>query len=561
MKILRSMMPTAGLRLGCAGLLAVAVAACGGSDSNSSPPPPVSVIGTADGLADVGSRVLVSGDDSFDPTGQGLEFFWSLIRPSDSETEYEDHCEDVPPEVCTANDDTSCEDAADPCDVDAESCCATNADCDIPDECDQDRSTCVLDQTRFCRTNADCTIAVECDQESGTVSSQCSEGPCNVNGGQEMEFATFIADVPGPFTVRLLTQASNSANDVGTRVIRTNPSLFLIGSLVQFGGTGGALVGLSGDAEIFAPGAQAGAASTVDGNLLLAVPSPPLIREFDFRTGDVVGTFGETSQFSDIAVALTFDEGGVLWVAYENGLVRRFDGANGLFIDEFADVTGPGQSVSAIAVSPDSANLLVADPTPAAGIREYARSNGSFAGVLGDTATAVGEGVDLAFQGDPAAFLLIADGVGDVIRCNTGGTACASLGAFASALAGARPSSIAVNPSAIADAAAIVVGVPSQERVLACGPDGLGCADFGETLGFNVSYSDVVFAPTEAPTTTTTTLFGLTTSTTVTTSLEASATTLPQSVTPSTTETTASSTSSTAAQAATTTTATVTTSP
>ena len=157
-----------------------------------------------------------------------------------------------------------------------------------------------------------------------------------------MDYATFIADLPGPYTVRLLTQATNNANDVATRVIRTNPSLFLVGSLIEFGGTQGNLVGVSPDAEIFAPNATAGAANPVTGNLIVAVPSPAVIREFDFRTRTVVGAFGETSIFPEEAVALAFDER-VLWVAYQSGVVRRFDAASGLFIDEFGDVTGPGR--------------------------------------------------------------------------------------------------------------------------------------------------------------------------------------------------------------------------
>lgn len=479
---------------------------CGGSDGNSSPPPPVSVIQTPDGLADVGSQVRLDASESSDPTGQGLGYFWTLLRPPDSNTFYQDHCGDSPDVVCTMNDDTTCEE-----------------DEEIP-----------------CETDADCAeVGGECDRDSGTMSSQCpDEGPCDVGQGQQMVFATFIADVPGPFTVRLLTQATNDANDVGTRVIRTNPSLFLVGSLLEFGGTQGGFVGISADAEIFAPGARAGTASTLDGNILLAATSPPVIREFDFRTGKVIGTFGETVQFSDIAVAMTFDEVGTLWVAYQTGIVRRFDGRNGLFIDEFADVEGPGQGLSAIAISPDTGNLLVADPTLNAGIRQYARVNGAFLGVLGGTATAVSRATDLAFQGDPALDLLISDAIDDVIRCDPDGDNCASFGVAASVLAGGVPSAIAVNPSSIAGDAAVVIAAPGNATVVACSADGSVCADdFGDTGGFSLSYSDIVFAPTGGPTTTTTTLVAPSTSTTISTTSETSTTTVSTMTTSSTSTT------------------------
>ena len=103
--------------------LALATVGCGGSDSNNSPTPPVSIIRTDDGLVDVGDQVSLDGSESFDPTDQGLEYFWTLLPPSDSSAFYEDHCEDDPAVVCTMNDNNVCE-------VDEETPCVTNADCD-----------------------------------------------------------------------------------------------------------------------------------------------------------------------------------------------------------------------------------------------------------------------------------------------------------------------------------------------------------------------------------------------------------------------------------------------
>ncbi len=487
---------------------------CGGGGGNNAPTPSVSRIDTPDGLTDVGLQVLLDGRSSFDPTDQGLRYFWTLIRPSGSDAAYQDHCAEPSLDGCTG----------DPI-----------SDCDIPNVCTtNDDKTCVVDDEQICETNADCScpesdpdcglLGGDCDPVSGTVSAECPTGRCDVDEGRAMDFATFIADLPGPYTVRLLTQATNNANDVATRVIRTNPSLFLVGSLIEFGGTQGNLVGVSPDAEIFAPNATAGAANPITGNLVVAVPSPPVIREFDFRTRTVVGAFGETSIFPEVAVALAFDER-VLWVAYASGIVRRFDAATGLFIDAFGDVTGPGQSVSAIAVAPQQGNLFVADATPGNGVREYQRLTAAES-AFGETALAVNEATDLVFRGDPVFDVLITDGTGDVIQCNPAGLACTPFGAAAASLVGSAPSAIALNPSIVAGDAAVLVSTSegSGGRVIACTDDGSSCSDFGDTGAVIGGFFDIVFAPTEGPTTTTSSLFPVSTSTTVSTSSSTSST-------------------------------------
>jgi len=456
---------------------AVVMLGCGSTSSVSSPTPPTAVIKVTSWLVDVGGRFELDAGDSTDPKDQELDFTWALVHPT-SQAEFEDHCEDVPAEICTHNDD-------DPCSDDPDTFCTSNADCAT--------GTCLIN--------------------SGTTSSECSTGKCLVGKGEHSPIATFIADVPGPYSIRLLAE-STRANDVATTVLDTYPSLFVVGSLFAFGGTQGAAIGEFSDAASFAAGAVRGVSNPATGNILLAVPGAGLVREFDYRDGRVVGTFGETAAFNADPVALAFDASGRLFVADSDGSVQVYDGSTGLFIRTFGDVAAGTEGVVAMEFSPVTGNLLVVDGAAGEALREYDAA-GNLVGTLRQTASAVGTAVDLAFADDGSDDLLIADGDGDVIRCAADGTACASFGSASSVLQVGGPTAITVNPSDDAPSAKVLVADSVLGAVVGCSSDGAACAVFGDTDSVSSSFSDILFAPPSVPTTTTTTVS--TTSTTVTT--------------------------------------------
>jgi len=451
---------------------------CGSSGSRKSPTPPNAIIHTPQLLVDVGQQALVDGSASFDSEhpNDELSFFWSLLLPANSRSTFQDHCETDNAangsEVCTFNDDMTCtEDPAIPC-----------------------------------TSNADCAVGDTCNPDSGTTSPQCAgDTRCNTGEARTMDYATFVPDVGGVYEVRLLVEASD-ANNITTRVIGTNPSLFVVGPLFEFGGTLGGFVEASADAQTFAQNAVAGASNPADGNILLAVPSPPRVREFDWATGDIIGTFGETGEFNVPPVALAFDDGGNLNVAYSDGVVRVFDGGNGLFVGNFGIVAVGGQGVVAMAFSPLTGDLFVVDGAAGAPLRVY-NPDGSFDRSLPSTAANATRAIDLVFD-DPTSSLLIADAGGaKIVSCNTNGNQCGTLGDTATLLAGRIPSAIALNPapSAPVDAAVLVTDAAGR-AVIGCSSDGTSCSEFGQTQGQPSPYVDLFFAPTTSPSTTTTTL-------------------------------------------------------
>ncbi len=468
------------------GLVAGWAWGCGSTGSVSIPTPPTAVIQVRSWLVDVGGRYWLDASASTDPHNAELDYTWTVINPR-SNAKFEDHCEDVPEEICTHNDDDPCSD----------------------------------DPNTFCTSNDDCASGT-CLTNTGTTSSECSSGKCLVGKGRQGVIATFVADVPGPYSVRLLVE-SNRANDVATITLDTYPSLFVVGSLYAFGGTQGGLVGEFADASSFAAGATRGVADPETGNILLAVPAAGLVREFDYRDGSVVGTFGETAVFNNDPVALAFDAAGRLFVADSDGQVQVYDGGSGLFIRTFGDVAGPGEGVSALAFSTDG-HLLVVDGGAGRPIREYA-SDGTFLGSVGDTGSAVGRAVDVAVADDGTGDLLIADADGQVVRCTSAGTGCSPLPAASALLKAGGPTAIAINPADAVPEAKVLVADAVLGAVVACDGDGTTCAIFGETGTVTSTFADVLFAPPEVPTTTTTTLSTTTTTVTVTTTTTAATTT------------------------------------
>ncbi len=461
------------------------LAACGGSSSLSNPESPNAVATAAARIVDVGGRYELSGASSTDPSGREdqFSFTWSIVNPG-ANTRFDDHCADDFAEICTSNVDDRCR--------------------DVPDT--------------LCTTNADCGEFDECKLGSGTSSDQCTTGRCAIGDGDTNESATFVADVPGPFEVRMVVQ-TDAASDIDTIILDTYPSLYVVGSLLAFGGTGGAFLGELTDAAVFAAGASAGASNPLNGDLLLIDSSIGVLRRFDLRSGEVLGAFGESDAQVDSPVALAFDQDGDLYVAQADGVVKVFDGETGLLI---SSLSGIGSDVVAIAISPLSGDLLVADAVPAAGIRAYGL-DGTSKGVLGSTSTAADRIVDFAFYGDPVEALFIADRSGTVIYCAPDGTSCAEFAGLASLLGAAGPSAIAVNPSAVDTSAQILIADPSDSgRVIACDESGTTCTTFGETGdggaggAFSSSFKDIFFAPPVMPTSTTvTTTTSSTTTTTV----------------------------------------------
>ncbi len=412
---------------------------CGSSDSINNPDRPVTVITVLSWILDVGQRYELDGTATTEPKDRELEFIWKITEGG-SDTDFDSHCDDDFDEICLSNDD-------DPC----------NGQAGV-----------------FCDSNADCGEFGQCMTNQGSSSEDCTTGECRLGEGDEGEFATFVADVAGPFRVRLLA-VSSAASDADSMVLGTFPSLYLVGSLISFGGTEGALVGEVADAATFAPNATRGVSIPSTGNILLVDPQLGVVREFDLQTGEVLGTFGETDQFVEDPVALAFDAGEQLYVAEQGGEVKVFDGESGLLLSNFGNV---GVGATAIGFSPASGNLLVVDGLTGSGVRAFDAA-GAAQGVLGDTDTAVDEPADFDFLAD--GDLLVADATGDVIRCDGNGTACASFANAASMLEAGSPSAVAVNPSADDTGADVLIADPVGRRVIACDADAGTCEVFGET--------------------------------------------------------------------------------
>ncbi len=446
---------------------------CGGSKDKKNPPPPHIVIEENESIQDVGERFVLDAGQTTDPNGpqDGLEFQWRIVSGGTDDTALDDHCRSDANVVCTTNDDDHCS----------------------------------TDETIFCHENDDCPSPGTCVINSGTSSPDCETGICGLGEGDEGVVATFRADVAGPFEVRL-TAIGDESNATKTIELNTFPSLYLVGSLLQFGGTEGKLLGPVKDADEFVTEPVQGASDPANGNLVIIDDSLHLVRVFDLRTGAIVGAFGDSDRQVNDPAALTFHPvTNRLYIAETSGRVLVFDDTTQLLINKFGDVE---DHPTALQFSPvgDDPDLLVVDGTP--GVKIY-DANGVAQGVLGETATATDEPVDLDFLDD--GTLLIADRTGKVVRCDTDGTGCESFSPeLDGMLANGSPTAIAVNPSAEFTDNDVLVTDPVGQRVIACKSNGNGCATFGETEDVDSEYRDIFFAPQETPTTasstTTTTL-------------------------------------------------------
>lgn len=441
---------------------------CGGGSGQDNPPPPDAIIEAESDLVDVGQRFELNAEDSTDPNGNSdeLTFTWRIVDGGNDATEFDDRCRNDIDTICFTNSDDTC-----------------NNDPDIT-----------------CNEDADCGAVGTCNFNSGTESPDCAEGICGINEGDELEKASFLANVAGPFSVRV-TAVGSESNGTETRVFDTYPSLFLVDTIYEFGGTEGAFLGELDDAEEFAAEASEGTTIPATGNLLVIDENIGLLRVFDLRTGEVLGAFGESDRFVIDPVALTFNpENGRLFVAEASGRVLQFDGTTGLLVNVFAEV---GTGAVAMTFAPDSGHLLVVYGTSAEGVREF-DEDGDDLGVLGDTAAAVTDPVDLAFLGDD---LLIADSAGRVVVCGEDGEDCQAFSSeLDDLLSSGSPSAIAVNPSQEFTDRDVLVADPVNERVIACRSNGSDCETFGETDDDEIDsdYLDIFFSPGAAPTTTTT---------------------------------------------------------
>ena len=442
--------------------------------------------------------------DSSDPEGsknEQLGYFWTALNETVQVT-FDDHCEDEPEQICDENSNDLCsEPYTQPC--------ATNDDCAVGD-CDSATDECKEQQNQYCSSNDDCDNGT-CVLNSGTSSPDCAEGICLLGEGRDGAIASFVATAPGPYDLRLLVEGSKS-NNVGFAGAPDLSVDAVVGSLIGFGGTAGALIGASADADTFAANAVRGVGNPISGNILLADPVLGTVREFDFRTTDVVGTFGETDLMT-APVALAFDAENNLYVANQDGTVSIFDGSSGLLEGSFGDVTAAGEEVTSLLFVPDSGNLLVVDGRPGQPLREYDGETGALLGAYGNTGT-IGQATDATFLGDLGDALLVADGTGDVIECDSDGTNCGAFGTAGPLLAPGGPTAIQINPSAAyVPASAVLIADRVSSYVVACTIDGATCDVFGDTEGQDSEYLDLLFAPVVTPTPDTTT----TTSTTTTT--------------------------------------------
>lgn len=487
-------------------LAAVFSSGCGSSGDEDNPKLPIVVIDVDELLVDVGGRFVVSGEESSDPEGgknQDLEFFWTALNET-SQVTFDDRCEDDLEQICDENSDDLCSEPA-------EQACTTNADCAVGN-CDTGEQKCEDLQNQVCSSNDDCDNG-NCVLNSGTSSPDCVEGICLLQEGREQVLASFVATAPGPYDLRLLVEGSRS-NNVGLRTLQTYPSMQLVGSLIGFGGTAGGLIGASADADSFAANAVRGAGNPVSGNILLADPVLGSVREFDFRTTNVVGTFGETDLLT-APVALAFDAENDLYVANQDGTVEIFDGASGLRRGTFGDVTAAGEEVTSLLFVPDSGNLLVVDGRAGQPLREYDIGTAALVGAFGATGS-IGQAVDATYLGDLGDALLVADASGDVIECAADGTACAPFGSAGALLSPGGPTAIELNPSAAyVPESAVLIADRVSAYVVACTIDGSACDVFGDTEGQDSEYLDVLFAPVTTPTPDTTTTTISTTTTTL----------------------------------------------
>ncbi|MBI5505863.1 MAG: hypothetical protein HY899_13790 [Deltaproteobacteria bacterium] len=446
---------------------ALAAGGCGSGGSQDNPPLPDVVIRAVAQFLDVGQRYQLDGSDSTDPNGDSskLTYRWRLISGG-PDTKFDDHCKDDFEQICFTNSD-------DPCSDDAES---------------------------FCHDNADCGEFGVCQTNKGTTSPDCTTGICNIGLGAENAQATMLANVAGPFTVRL-TAVGASSNGTGTMILDTYPSLYVVGSLFEFGGTQGGAVGEVADAAEFAAGAVKGAADPVNGNLVVIDAAIGALRVFDVHTGAILGSFGESDRFVTDPTALAFRaDNSRLYVAQSDGDVLIFDAATGLLISTFGNV---GANPTALAFAAESGDLLVVNGAAGSGVRVFG-ADGSGKGVLGETASEVAEPIDVDLLGDPATALLVADATGGVVKCGIDGNDCGPFGNVGDMLVDGSPSALAVNPSSADTDNEVLIADPVGKRVIACDASGENCETFGDTADLESDYNDVFFAPSAAPTTTTT---------------------------------------------------------
>src|SRR6185369_4006531 len=237
------------------------------------PPPPRIVIEENESIQDVGERFVLDAGQTTDPNGpqDGLEFQWRIVSGGSDDTALDDHCRNDANVVCTTNDDDHCS----------------------------------TDDSIFCHENDDCPSPGTCVINSGTSSPDCETGICGLGEGDEGVVATFRADVAGPFEVRL-TAIGDESNATKTIELNTFPSLYLVGSLLQFGGTEGKLLGPVADADEFTTEPVQGASDPANGNLVIIDDSLDLVRVFDLRTGTIVGAFGDSDRQVNDPAALTF---------------------------------------------------------------------------------------------------------------------------------------------------------------------------------------------------------------------------------------------------------------
>ncbi len=454
-----------------AALVMLLAANCGGGSGQSNPPPPDIEIETNADILDVGERFVLDASGTTDPNGdaEDLTFQWRITNGGSDETDFDDHCRDDFDEICETNNDDFCSN----------------------------------DETRFCDSNEDCINFGVCQINSGSESDQCTTGICGIGEGDEGAVATFVADVAGPYSVRLTAIGSDS-NGAKTLLLQTYPSLYVTGTILQFGGTEGAFLGRVADADDFAQNAFQGTTDPTTGDLVVIDGEIDVVRTFDLRTGEVLETFGETDRFVDVPTAITFNKvNGRLYVGDLVGKVQMFDGQSGLLVSNFANV---GPAPIAIRFTPDSQELYVVSGISGTGIRHFS-STGADLGVLGETDTALDEPVDFDFLPEDEDYdLVIADRTGKVVRCDIDGDNCRQFSAEADdLLAPGSPSGIAVSPSARYTDNDVMIADPVGKRVIACDSEGSDCSTFGETDDEDSDFSDVFFAPFETPTTTTTT--------------------------------------------------------
>src|SRR5207244_179845 len=141
-------------------------------------------------------RFILNAGQSTDPNGKAedLQFQWRFVSGGTTDTDFEDHCRNDLSVVCTENDNDHCS----------------------------------TDDSILCHENSDCPSPGTCVFNSGTTSSQCETGICGLGEGDQGTVATFVANVPGPFSVRV-TAVGDESNGTKTVNLNTFPSLYLVG--------------------------------------------------------------------------------------------------------------------------------------------------------------------------------------------------------------------------------------------------------------------------------------------------------------------------------------------